>query len=65
MDPEYLQQKERRTVRSDKRDIQPHCVVMVSVSVILVHFTYYHVHCRKFGEDIPVLTGYIEVTCPH
>ena len=36
MDPEYVQRKERRTVRSDKREIQPHCVVMVSVSVILV-----------------------------
>ena len=36
MDPEYVQRKERRTVRSDKREIEPHCVVMVSVSVILV-----------------------------
>ena len=28
-DPEYLQRKERRTDRNDKREIQPHCVVTV------------------------------------
>ncbi len=33
---EYLQRKERRTVRHDRRDIMPKCVIEVSISTVFV-----------------------------
>jgi len=44
-DPEYLRRKERRTVRDDRRDILPPCIIQVILHntctcIMLVHTNY-------------------------
>ena len=36
-DPEYLQRKEERTERDDRREILPHCVIEVSTLYLYIH----------------------------
>ena len=42
-DEEYLRRKERQTVRHDKRDIMPKCVIVVSIILVTAEIAYsYH-----------------------
>ena len=66
-DEEYLQRKEQRTVRADKRDIIPKCVITVSnnyidlaANIILAMFSIY----RKLEEGTPVTMGITRIICP-
>ena len=64
MDEEYLQRKDRRTVRDDKREVMPLCVITVSAKwqenvLIVIFFTY-----RKFEEDTLVWMDSIETMYP-
>lgn len=53
-DEGYLQHKETRTAREDKRDIMPKCIVEVSYKLLFLLCQYYHYFIfRKFEGDIP------------
>ena len=53
-DEGYLQHKETRTAREDKRDIMPKCIVVVSYKLLFLLCQYYHYFIfRKFEGDIP------------
>ena len=44
-DPEYLQRKEGRTARDDRREILPYCVIAVSNIYCVYNYSdYVHAH---------------------
>lgn len=43
-DEQYLRRKELRTVRDDKRDIIPDCVIRVRTCIMLTQYTLIYAH---------------------
>ena len=67
-DEEYLQKKEGRTVRDDRRDIHPRCVIQViytcpASTLVESCIELLHVLCRKFAAATPVMMGSTGTTC--
>lgn len=62
-DPEYLRRKEGRTVRDDRREILPMCIVEVTV-MLLARFVVVNIHIpRRFEDGTPATTENTGITC--